>query len=145
MLSTPDPAVSAIGDCAAYPNPFAGCLVRLESVQNAADQGRYLAARLTGENSPYTAVPWFWSDQGLRLQIAGLTLNHDETVAVGDTSKPAFSVLCFRSGILVGVDSINQPAHHMAARRLLASGHVVRRSEVGSDFNLRQWASRAAA
>lgn len=145
MLATPDPSISAIGDCAAYPNPFAGCRVRLESVQNAADQGRYLATRLTGHDEPYSAVPWFWSDQGQRLQIAGLTLNHDDTLVIGDTAKPAFSVLCFRQGVLVGVDSINQPAHHMAARRLLAARHTLRRGDVDDEFDLRQWTSLVAA
>src|SRR5205823_6771039 len=37
-LGTSDPAISAIGDCANFPTPFASSRVRLESVQNAVDQ-----------------------------------------------------------------------------------------------------------
>ncbi len=79
FLATPDPAISAIGDCARFPSPFVHGLpgdgtVRIESVQNAIDQGRCLAARLNGRPAAYGALPWFWSDQGAhKLQIAGLS------------------------------------------------------------------------
>jgi 3-phenylpropionate/trans-cinnamate dioxygenase ferredoxin reductase subunit len=67
-------------------------------------------------------VPWFWSDQhGSKLQIAGLTPAPDETVVRGDPEAGAFSVLCFRDGALVGVESVDRMADHMAARRLLAA------------------------
>lgn len=125
FLATPDPAVSAIGDCVRFPSRFAhglpgGDQVRIESVQNAVDQGRCLAARLTGRPAAYDAVPWFWSDQGPRkLQIAGLA-------GPGDASVPrragaGFSVFRFRDGALSAVESVDRPADHMAARRLLAS------------------------
>jgi 3-phenylpropionate/trans-cinnamate dioxygenase ferredoxin reductase subunit len=122
-LLTQDPAISAIGDCAAYPQPFAGgARSRLESVQNAVDQGRCVADRLTGNAHPYRAVPWFWSDQGpLKLQIAGISAPHDLCVVRGDASSGAFSVFCFRDGKLAGVESVNKPADHMVTRRLLSS------------------------
>lgn len=122
-LRTDDAAVSAIGDCASYPSPFAGnAMMRLESVQNAVDQARAVAARLAGKHpAPYGAVPWFWSDQGkMKLQMVGLTMGHDETVLRGDPASGAFSVFCYRGARLVGVESVNKPADHMIARRLLA-------------------------
>jgi 3-phenylpropionate/trans-cinnamate dioxygenase ferredoxin reductase component len=122
-LLTADPAISAIGDCAAYPQVFAGgSRMRLESVQNAVDHGRCVAARLTGKAAPYKAVPWFWSDQGrLKLQIAGLPTPHAHSVVRGDLASGAFSVFCFRDEKLIGVESVNKPADHMIARRLLGS------------------------
>jgi 3-phenylpropionate/trans-cinnamate dioxygenase ferredoxin reductase component len=125
-LATSDPAISAIGDCARYPCRFAAPgagLSRLESVQNAVDQGRCVAARLAGRPAPYAAVPWFWSDQGaLKLQIAGLATPHERAVARGDPAGGAFSVFCFRGGRLIGVESVNRPLDHVLARKLLASG-----------------------
>jgi 3-phenylpropionate/trans-cinnamate dioxygenase ferredoxin reductase subunit len=123
LLATADPHVSAIGDCAAHPNPHAaGALVRLESVQNATDQGKSLAARLMGKPAPYASVPWFWSDQGdLKLQIAGLTAGCDRTVFRGDPNGTQCSVFCFHGGRLVGVESVNRTGDHMVARRLLAA------------------------
>jgi 3-phenylpropionate/trans-cinnamate dioxygenase ferredoxin reductase component len=120
-LVTSDPAISAIGDCANFPTPFAPGRVRLESVQNAVDQGRCVADRIAGRPAPYQKVPWFWSDQGdLKLQIAGLTIGHDTSVLRGDPADRNFSVFCFRGGRLIGVESVNRTADHVVARRLLA-------------------------
>lgn len=126
FLSTPDAAISAIGDCARFPTPFAHGLtpdgtVRIESVQNAIDQGRCLAARLTGKPAAYGALPWFWSDQGPhKLQIAGLSGPADASVIRG--SGDAFSVFRFREGCLSAVESVDRAGDHMIARRLLAAG-----------------------
>ncbi|AYO83990.1 NAD(P)/FAD-dependent oxidoreductase [Methylobacterium brachiatum] len=126
FLATPDPAISAIGDCVRFPSPFAHGLspdgtVRIESVQNAIDQGRCLAARLNGKPAAYGALPWFWSDQGPhKLQIAGLSGPGDASVVRG--SGPAFSVFRFRDGALSAVESVDRAADHMIARRLLAAG-----------------------
>ncbi|GAA4862383.1 NAD(P)/FAD-dependent oxidoreductase [Saccharopolyspora rosea] len=122
-LRTSDPDISAIGDCARFPSPFAAEPVRIESVQNAVDQARCVAARLTGAPAEYRAVPWFWSDQaGTRLQIAGLTGGHDRTVLRGDPDSGRFSVFCFRGNALLGADSVGRPAEHLAVRRLLGTG-----------------------
>ncbi len=120
-LMTSDPVISAIGDCANFPTPFAPVRVRLESVQNAVDQGRCVADRLAGRPGPYQKVPWFWSDQGdLKLQIAGITADHDTSVLRGDPADRNFSVFCFRGGRLIGVESVNRTADHVVARRVLA-------------------------
>jgi len=118
-LTTGDPRISAVGDCASF--PFAGGdLVRLESVQNATDHARTVAARLSGDAQAYATVPWFWSDQGVKLQIAGIVEGSDTHVVRGDTSTGRFSVFCFRGGRLAAVESVNRPADHVAARRMLA-------------------------
>lgn len=120
-LRTNDSAIYAVGDCADHPNAFAGGRVRLESVQNACDQARCAAAAIAGRAAPYTALPWFWTDQyDIRLQMAGLSQNYDRTVTRGDMALPKFSVFYFRDSRLAAVDSINRPADHMIARRILA-------------------------
>lgn len=126
MLRTADPNIYAIGDCAAFPHPMAQVLVRLESVQNAVDQGKTAADAILGEAKPYTAVPWFWSDQyDAHLQIAGLCHPYDETAMIGDPAAGSFSLLYFRNDTLVGVDSVNRPSDHVAGRKLFAAGKVV--------------------
>ncbi len=123
FLTTGDPNISAIGDCAAFPFGADGMLTRLESVQNATDQGRALAAKLVGRPMRYASVPWFWSDQkDIKLQIVGLTTGHDEVLVSGEIDEGCFSVFCFRRRILVGIESVNRPADHMAGRRLLKHG-----------------------
>lgn len=120
FLTTSDQNISAIGDCAAFPFGADGTSIRLESVQNATDQGRALAAKLVGRQVRYGSVPWFWSDQGdIKLQIVGLTSGHDEVLVSGEIDDGCFSVFCFKEKTLVGIESVNRPADHMAGRRLL--------------------------
>jgi 3-phenylpropionate/trans-cinnamate dioxygenase ferredoxin reductase subunit len=121
-LATADPAISAIGDCALHPSRWCDGPVRIESVQNAIDQGKCVAARLVGRPSPYTAVPWFWSDQGPdKLQTAGLAIGADRAVVRGDPESGRFSAFVYRGERLLAVESVNRPADHMIARRLLAA------------------------
>ena len=125
-LGTEDPDISAIGDCAAFESRFALGFCRIESVQNAMDQARCLAKKLTGKSAAYDAVPWFWSDQGgLKLQIAGLSTGADEVVIRGDLEALSFSAYRFRNGALAAVESVARPTDHMAARRLLNTGAPV--------------------
>lgn len=120
-LLTSDPNISAIGDCALFASPRFGGSQRLESVQNATDHARCLAARLTGDRKPYDSHPWFWSDQGDdKLQIAGLTTGYDRVVLRGDPGKRAFSAFCYHGDRLLGIESINRAGDHMFGRRLQA-------------------------
>ena len=142
QLRTSDPAISAIGDCASFPDAATGTRLRLESVQNAVDQGRYVAQRVVGKTTGgYSAVPWFWSDQrDLKLQMVGLTGGCDRTVLRGDPATRAFSVFCFKGDRLLGIESINRAADHMFGRRLLGAGQSVTPDEaadVSFDFKAR--------
>lgn len=143
-LVTSDPRISAIGDCAVRCDPATGTRQRLESVQNATDQGRYAAARILGEERPYRALPWFWSDQGsLRLQLVDVAAESDQLVVRGDEGR--FSVFCLRDGLLTAVQSVNDPGTHMAARRLLQRATASERELASVDYDLRTLARRAMA
>ena len=121
QLLTADPDISAVGDCALFASPRFGGSLRLESVQNATDHARCVAARLTGDARTYDGHPWFWSDQGPdKLQIAGLTTGYDRVVVRGDREQGSFSAFCYRSGHLVGVESINRASDHVFGRKILA-------------------------
>jgi 3-phenylpropionate/trans-cinnamate dioxygenase ferredoxin reductase component len=120
QLLTSDPNISAIGDCALYTSPRFGAALRLESVQNATDHARCVAARLTGDAKTYDGQPWFWSDQGDdKLQIAGLTTGYDRVVVRGDPAQKSFSAFCYKSGRLVGVESVNRASDHVFGRKIL--------------------------
>jgi 3-phenylpropionate/trans-cinnamate dioxygenase ferredoxin reductase subunit len=125
-LLTADPDISAIGDCALFESPRFGGSLRLESVQNATDQARCVAARLTGDDEPYDGLPWFWSDQGDdKLQMVGLTTGYDRVVLRGDPAQKAFSAFCYHADKLVGIESVNRAGEHMFGRRLLAAGRSI--------------------
>jgi 3-phenylpropionate/trans-cinnamate dioxygenase ferredoxin reductase subunit len=143
-LTTSDPRITAIGDCAVVCDPATGRRQRLESIQNATDQGRYVAARILGETRPYRAVPWFWSNQGsLRLQLVGVAGEPDRLVVRGDEVR--FSVYCLRGGRLTAVESVNDPGTHMAARRLLERVTPSEAELVAVDYDVRALARRAMA
>lgn len=119
---TSAPDVYACGDCVRFPIPRYRRSVRIESVQNAIDQAKSVAANIVGLTSVYDPVPWFWSDQyDTKLQIAGLSEpSSDETSVVGDPASGSFSVEYRRGGRLVAVDAVNAPRAHMLARRAIA-------------------------
>jgi len=144
QLLTADPNISALGDCAAFPDPGGGGLIRLESVQNAVDQARCIAKRIAGHAEDYAAVPWFWSDQrDLKLQMVGLTGGADHFVVRGDPAGRAFSVFCFAGERLLGIESVNRAADHMFGRRLLAAGESITPQEAGDpSFDLKGRLSR---
>jgi len=147
QLVTADAKISAIGDCAAFPDPYTGTMIRLESVQNAVDQGRCVAKRIAGQPAPYAAVPWFWSDQrDLKLQMVGLTAGCDRTVVRGNPAERAFSVFCFRGDTLLGIESVNRGAEHMFGRRLLAAGESMTPDEAADlSFDLKARLARMAS
>jgi 3-phenylpropionate/trans-cinnamate dioxygenase ferredoxin reductase subunit len=146
QLLTSDPAISAAGDCVSFPSAHAGDIVRLESVQNAVDQGKAIAARLMGKPANYEAVPWFWSDQGdPKLQMVGLTGGHDRTVVRGDIAQRQFSVFCFRGERLLGIETVNRASDHVMGRRLLAQKRELTPEQVAaSDFDLKAFVQAGA-
>ena len=142
-LQTSDPQIYAIGDCAFYPSAHAGNRIRLESVQNAEDQAKHVAAQILGDDSPYTALPWFWSTQGrIRLQMSGIVESTDEYRVIGKATDPTskFSVLFFRDGRLVAAESVSTPADQTIVRRLMNAGVELTLEQVDEPgFSLREF------
>jgi 3-phenylpropionate/trans-cinnamate dioxygenase ferredoxin reductase subunit len=125
------PNVYAIGDCASHYNRFAGKQCRLESVQNAVDQAKIAAAHICEKTQPYDAVPWFWTNQfDLKLQMAGINSDYDSYAFRGDIAANKFSIFYFKSNQLVAVDSLNRPADHLAARKLIQAGITPTKEQV---------------
>ena len=117
-----DPAIVAAGDCTAR-RLADGSLIRLESVQNATEQGKSAAAALLGQERPFTATPWFWSDQyDKKLQMAGLSGGAEQWAVRGDMTGTSFSIYHFRADKLIAVDSVNAAKDHLQARKLLDAG-----------------------
>ena len=143
-LTTSDPDISALGDAVSFPCVHnEGNRTRLESVQNAADQARAVAACILGKPEPYASLPWFWSDQGdLKLQIAGLARPDDASLVLPTGSQRELVVLRFRDEVLVAVETVNRPGEHMLGRRILADGLTLTSAEAQAPgFDLKAWHS----
>jgi 3-phenylpropionate/trans-cinnamate dioxygenase ferredoxin reductase subunit len=136
-LRTSDETIFAIGDCATFPSDDG--MMRLESVQNAVDQARCVAEQIMGATERYSSVPWFWSEQnGLKLQIAGVTKGHTHIAIRGNPEQGQFSVFCFDGTRLLGIESVNRPADHIIGRRLLGkSVRVTPQQASDSSLDLR--------
>jgi 3-phenylpropionate/trans-cinnamate dioxygenase ferredoxin reductase component len=121
---TSDEAIYAAGDCASHLNRQYGRHLRLESVDNAFEQGTTVALNLLGTPTPHDKVPWFWSDQfDLKLIIVGVAQGYDTAIVRGAPASRSFSVCYLRDGEFVAIDSINAAKDQMAARKLIAA-HV---------------------
>jgi 3-phenylpropionate/trans-cinnamate dioxygenase ferredoxin reductase subunit len=119
---TSDPFIVAAGDCTAR-RLADGSLLRLESVQNATEQGKSAAAALLGQDRPFTATPWFWSDQyDKKLQMAGLSMGADGWAVRGDMAAGSFTVYHFTGEQLIAADSVNASKDHLLVRKLLDAG-----------------------
>ncbi len=129
---TEDPDIFAVGDCTNHPNDLVGRRIRLESVQNAIDQAKAAAAAICGRFTPYTQVPWFWSDQyDLKLQIAGLSEGYDQMVLRGDPASKAFAAFYLRDGTVIAVDAVNAVPEFMIGKKLIAAGARVAPERLG--------------
>ena len=117
---TSDPHIWAAGDVTRHPNPHYGARVRLESVDNAFEQGASAALNMLGLTTVHDKVPWFWSDQyDLKLVIVGLNAGYDDMVVRDDPASRAFSVCYLRKGELIAVETVNHAKDQMAARKMI--------------------------
>lgn len=120
---TSDPHVYAAGDCANHPNVIYERRLSLESVQNANDQARVVAANICGKQQVYDAVPWFWSDQyDIKLQMTGLSEGYDQLVCRGDASNKSgagFALFYLKDGVVIAADCVARPKEFMVSKHLL--------------------------
>ena len=123
---TSDPDIYAVGDCTSHPNSIYRRQLRLESVHNALEQAKTAASNICGDETRYSQVPWFWSDQyDLKLQIAGLSQGFDQVVIRGDAANRNFACLYLEQGRLIAVDAINSPKEFVHSKALIASRAII--------------------
>ena len=76
------------------------------------------------EESPYPiAIPWFWSNQyDLKLQTAGLSIGHDQTVVRGDPANRSFSIIYLKAGKVIALDCVNATKDYVQGRMIVTAG-----------------------
>ena len=114
--------VYACGDCTNHPNKLLNKNLRLESVHNAMEQAKTVASSIMSNPSEYSQIPWFWSDQyDHKLQIVGMSGDHDTVTMRGDTSDSKFMLFYTREDELIAVDSINNSKEFLICRKLVTN------------------------
>jgi 3-phenylpropionate/trans-cinnamate dioxygenase ferredoxin reductase subunit len=97
-----------------------GHRLRLESWQNAQNQGIAAARAMCGHPAPYAEVPWFWSDQHeFNIQMVGAPLATDEVVVRGEPGSGRFMAFNLANGIVVGATAFNMGGEIRFARKLV--------------------------
>lgn len=119
---TSDPDIYAAGDCSNHEHGFLQRRIRLESVPNASEQARVVAANICGKEAIHDGVPWFWSDQyDLKLQMVGINQGYEEVVIRGSMDENSFSAFYLCDGVIISADTVNRPKDFMVAKKLVAA------------------------
>lgn len=101
--------IHAAGDCASCYLPRYQRHVRLESFQNADQQGMNTAATIAGPPAGYDPVPFVWSDQYQRvLQTAGFPGDGDRHVQRGSVEDQNLVLFSFTGERFIGVTGWGQ-------------------------------------
>jgi 3-phenylpropionate/trans-cinnamate dioxygenase ferredoxin reductase subunit len=130
--------IYACGDCTNHPNKLLNKKIRLESVHNAMEQSKTVASSIINKSIEYNQIPWFWSDQyDHKLQIVGLSGEHDKVIMRGDMSDAKFMLLYTKDEKLIAVDAVNNSKEFLICKKLVANKVTIKADEISNpDTNL---------
>ena len=114
----------AAGDIAHYPT--ATGLQRIEHWKVAGQQGHVAGLNMAGRETPYQAVPFFWTNQqGKRLNYVGHATHVDEIIYDGDPEKDdAFLAFYVQEGKVKAVAGLQRDQDIIAIRELMQAGRM---------------------
>lgn len=125
--------VYCAGDIALHQHPVLGRAIRVEHWEVAKNQGRGIAANLTGGDVPYTKLPYFWSDQyDVNMEYRGNASGDDRAVWRGDRDGLSFSVFYLRNGLIDAVLSMNDSKTNELGGKLIESRRPVSESALAN-------------
>ena len=135
------------GDVAFHPHPVLGRAIRVEHWEVAKNHGRGIAASIAGGATPYTRLPYFWSDQyDVNLEYRGHASGDDRAVWRGDRDGLAFSVFYLRNGLVDAVLSMNDSKTNELGGKLIESRRPVSESALENmDLDLTELVPAAAS
>ena len=130
--------IYACGDCTNHPNKLINKKIRLESVHNAMEQSKTVASSIINKSIEYNQIPWFWSDQyDHKLQIVGLSGEHDKVIMRGDMSEAKFMLFYTKDEKLIAVDAVNNSKEFLICKKLVANKVTIKPDEISNpDTNL---------
>jgi len=125
--------IYACGDCTNHPNKLLNKKIRLESVHNAMEQSKTVASSIINKSLAYNQIPWFWSDQyDHKLQIVGLSGDHDKVTMRGDMSEAKFMMFYTKDEKLIAVDAVNNSKEFLICKKLVANKVTIKPDEISN-------------
>ncbi len=125
FLRTSAPGIWAAGDCARYPEPRLGTLVRIEHWVVAQRHGQAVARDMLGLGAPFEDVPFFWSQHyDVTLAYVGHADSWDAVEVSGSLAKRDATVIYRRAGRVLAVVTIGRDRLSLAIEAALERGDV---------------------
>lgn len=119
-LQTSHPDIYAAGDITTWPDPNSDGTLHVEHWDVARRQGRRAGRNMAGQQEPYTAVPYFFSDlYDFSFEVWGDLSNWDQFVRRGSIDEGSFAYYYFAGGHLIGVLAVSRPDEERKAMKTL--------------------------
>jgi len=124
-LETSVPGIYAAGDNCDYDSVVHGRRLRVEHWEHARAQGAHVGRVIAaGEASPFTEIPYFWSDLAdwATLEYVGPAATWDDEVVRGSVEDGEFTIFYRDGGKVVAALTVGRSEDLDEARELIASG-----------------------
>lgn len=120
QLQTSQPDIYAAGDIVTWPDPHGEDMLHVEHWDVARRQGRLAGRNMAGEEKPYTAMPYFFSDlYDFSFEVWGEITNWDSIVQRGNIGDGSFAYYYFQNNRLRGVMAVGRPEEEREAMKTL--------------------------
>jgi NADPH-dependent 2,4-dienoyl-CoA reductase/sulfur reductase-like enzyme/nitrite reductase/ring-hydroxylating ferredoxin subunit len=119
------PGVYAAGDIARFPLADTDQPVRIEHWRLAQQHGAVAARNMLGQQVPYTAAPFFWTQQyGKSLRYAGHAEQWEEIIYHGEVEKQEFLAFYVQAGRIAAVAGMGRDADMIYIAELLGTNKM---------------------
>ncbi|MCA8105492.1 FAD-dependent oxidoreductase [Burkholderia sp. BCCIQ04A] len=120
FLQTSAPGIHAAGDIARWPDPLTGERIRVEHWVVAERQGIVAARNMLGQQRPFDAVPFFWSQHyDVTIRYVGHAAQWDRVEIDGDLGAHDCSIAYWRGNTRLAVATMARDLDNLKAEAAL--------------------------